>query len=382
MKILYLHLGILPHKNIGAVVDIVEKHFPQAPFWAQLPNFSAIEGQFLQFLVNIPGIKSDVSKKRKYIDTNSYLYQSRSVEIIKDYDELSLEILKKYKPNSVFFENFLRIIELNKPKFAKGQVYGPISIGLLLSDEKGTPIIENGKVMDLILKSICLQCIAQICEMKNVCPQIAPYIFVEEPEICKVISSEKGRKVRKKYLSMLKTISLAIKNNGGIPVFHSPHCHDWSLAIEAGFEVLSFNTDSQFVTLLNPNIRLDHYLNAGNKLAWNLLPSDVEELMKTSVNDLFTKYTEEVNRLKSFYKLHKGLIISNSILTVGDPAGFSEPASAKAINLIKGLADRIEQEAAKINQEDNNWWQSVFMIGFNYAKESFNCFRVSFYHNT
>ena len=354
MEILCLHLGILPHKNIGAVVDIVEKHFHNTPFWAQLPNFSAIEGQFLQFLVNIPGIKSDITGKKKYLDTKSYIYQSRSIEILKDYDELSLEILKKYRPNSVFFENFLRIIEQNKPLYAKGQIYGPISIGLLLPDETGAPILENGKVMELILKSICLQCIAQICEMKNVSPTITPYIFVEEPELCKVISSEKGRQVRKKYLSMLKTISSAIKDNGGIPVFHSAHCHDWSLAIEAGFEVLSFNTDSQFVTLLNSNIRLDQFLNAGHKLAWNILPSDVEELMNTNIHSLFTKYIEEVNRLKVFYKIHKGLILNNSILTIGDPAGFSEAASEKAISLIKGLADRIEQEAARVSDEDNN----------------------------
>ena len=101
MEILCLHLGILPHKNIGAVVDIVEKYFPQTPFWAQLPNFSPVEGQFLQFLVNIPGIKSDLLGKKKFLDTKSYLYQSRSVEIIKDFDELTLDILKKYRPKSL-----------------------------------------------------------------------------------------------------------------------------------------------------------------------------------------------------------------------------------------------------------------------------------------
>ena len=197
MEILCLHLGILPHKNIGAVVNIVEKHFPQAPFWAQLPNFSAIEGQFLEFLINIPGIKTDVTKKKKYLDTKSYLYKSRNMEVLKDYDELSLEVLKKYKPNSVFFENFLRIIEQYKPKSAKVQIYGPISIGILLADETGSPILHNLKVMDLVVKSLCLQCISQICEIKNVSPTITPYIFVEEPEICKVISSEKGLRSRK-----------------------------------------------------------------------------------------------------------------------------------------------------------------------------------------
>lgn len=353
MEILCLHLGILPHKNIGAVVDIVEKYFPQTPFWAQLPNFSPVEGQFLQFLVNIPGIKSDLLGKKKFLDTKSYLYQSRSVEIIKDFDELTLDILKKYRPNSVFFENFLQIIDQHKPLYAKGQIYGPVSIGLLLTDETGAPIIENGKVIDLILKSICLQIIAQICEMKNVSPAITPYIFVEEPEICKVIAPEKGIRKRKKILSMLKTVAKTIKDNGGIPVFHSANCHDWSLPIEAGFEVLSFNTDSQFVTLLNSNIRLDNYLNAGNKLAWNLLPSDIQELMQTDVQSLFVKFMEEVNRLRDFYKLHKSLILSHSILTIGDPAAFSEPASEKAISLIKNLADRIEQEAARANEEEN-----------------------------
>ena len=67
----------------------------------------------------------------------------------------------------------------------------------------------------------------------------------------------------------------------------------------------------------------------------------------------FVKFMEEVNRLRDFYKLHKSLILSHSILTIGDPAAFSEPASEKAISLIKNLADRIEQEAARANEEEN-----------------------------
>ena len=102
-----------------------------------------------------------------FLDTKSYLFKSRSTEILQDFDELSLDKLEKYRPNSVFFDYFLRVLHELKPKYAKGQIFGPLSLGLLLADEMGVPVIENRKAMDIIAKSVCLQVVAQICEMKK-----------------------------------------------------------------------------------------------------------------------------------------------------------------------------------------------------------------------
>ena len=157
METACLHLGILPHKNINAVVDIISKYFSDIPFWAQLPNYSSVEGKFLQFLTPIPGVKNDLLKKKYYIDTQSYTFQTKIPGILKDYNDITIEKLEKYKPNSVFFDYFLRIIDEYKPKYAKGQIIGPITMGLLLTDETGTPAIENHKVMDVITKACILK---------------------------------------------------------------------------------------------------------------------------------------------------------------------------------------------------------------------------------
>ena len=164
MEIPVLHLGILPHKNINAVVDIVTKYFKDIPFWAQLPNYAPVEGQFQQYLTIIPGVKSDVLGKRCYLDTKSYLYRSRGVSVLKDFDDINLATLKSYRPNSVFFDYFLRIIDEQKPQYAKGQIMGALSLGLLLRDDSGVPVIENRKAMDIILKAVCMQIISQIAD--------------------------------------------------------------------------------------------------------------------------------------------------------------------------------------------------------------------------
>lgn len=348
-----LHLGILPHKSINAVVDIVSKYFPEAPFWAQMPNYAPIEGQFQQFVTGIPGVKTDVLGKKCYLDTRSYLYQSRSTEILKDFEDLSIATLSKYKPNSVFFDYFLRILDEQNPIHAKGQVVGPLSLGILLRDESGSPVIENRKAMDVIIKLICLQVIAQICEMKTVIPAIVPYIFIEEPEINRAHSSEVPARNRKRILSILKTVAKVIKDNGAIPVFHSNACSDWSLPIDAGFEVLSFNAETQFVTILSTNIKLDKFLNSGGKLAWGIIPSSPEMIKQADLFSLFNHFIELVTRLKNFYKIHKSLILNNSLVTVGMNAEmFTDNISEKAIVLAKQLADKISQEAANTDIDD------------------------------
>lgn len=348
-----LHLGILPHKSINAIVDIVSKYFPDTPFWAQMPNYAPSEGQFQQFVSGIPGVKNDVLGKKCYLDTRSYLYQSRSKEILKDYEDLSLSTLNKYKPNSVFFDYFLRILEEQKPKHAKGQIVGPISLGLLLCDETGNPVIENRKAMDIIIKSVCLQMIAQICEMKTIYPAIVPYIFVEEPEINKAYAPEQACRSKKRILSILKSVAKAIKENGAIPVFHSNACQDWSLPISAGFEVLSFNAETQFVTIMSNSVKMDKFLNSGGKLAWGLIPSNPEIITHTDTFGLFNHFLELVTRLKNFYKIHKSLILNNSLVTVGmNSAVFTDTVSEKAIILARQLADRISQEAISSDVEE------------------------------
>lgn len=353
MEIPCLHLGIMPHKNINAVVDIVVKHFHKYPFWAQMPNYASLEGQFQQFVSGIPGVKTDVLKKKCYLDTKSYLYQTRSKEILKDFEDLSLTKLSKYRPNSVFFDYFLRILDEQKPAFAKGQIVGPLSIGLLLADESGFPVIENRKAMDIIVKSVALQIISQICEMKSICPSLTPYIFVEEPEINKAPLEENAGRSKKRILSILKNLAKVIKDNGAIPVFHSNSCHDWSLPINAGFEVLSFNAETQFVTLLNTNIKMDKFLMSGGKIAWGLLPSDPEQIKQADVCSIFNHYMEFVSRFKNFYKLHKSLILNHSIVTVGmNSEDFTDTISEKSIILGNLLADKISQEAAATEGEE------------------------------
>ncbi len=346
MSISCLHLGVLPHKNINAVVDVISKYFSDVPFWAQLPNYSSVEGSFLQFLTPIPGVKNDILKKKYYLDTKSYIYETRSSGIVKDFEELSFNKLKKYRPNSVFFDYFLRVIDEYKPQYAKGQIIGPITLGLLLADESGTPVIENLKAMDLLIKSSCMQIISQICEMKSIYPVVKPFIFVDEPELGKAVVPDNTFRSRRKILSILKTMVKTIRDNGGIPVISSSTCLDWSVPIEAGFDIISINPDAQFVALLNKNLKLDKFLNSGKKIAWNILPNSIEGIKNSDVHSLFTKYMDLVMRLKNFHKLHRSLILLNSIVTVGNyDSNITDTVAEKSIVLAKSLADRIQQEA-------------------------------------
>ncbi len=353
MDISCLHLGILPHKNVNAVVDIISKYFSDIPFWAQLPSYSPVEGQFLQFLSQIPGIKHDLLKRKYYIDTKSYVFQTRSPGILKDFDDVTIEKLKKYRPNSVFFDYFLRIIEEYKPKYAKGQITGPITSGLLLSDETGMPVIENHKVMDLIVKSCCLQCISQICEMKTIYPAVTPIIFVDESELGKAYEPENACRSEKAILTILKKVTKSIKENGGIPAIISKSCTDWNYAIKSGFEIITISPETQFVTLLNKELKLNNFLNSGGKLCWNMVPGNAEQLKNIDVQVLFNLYTEYITRLKNFHKIHRSLIISNSLIMAGNnSAVLNDTLSEKAITLGIALADKIQQESITPIEEE------------------------------
>ena len=65
----------MPHKEIGAALDLIFEYLPIIPFWPQLPKRDIREGMVAQFSENLPCLK--VARDGLFFDGS---YQEKALE--------------------------------------------------------------------------------------------------------------------------------------------------------------------------------------------------------------------------------------------------------------------------------------------------------------
>ena len=75
----------------------------------------------------------------------------------------------------------LELLKGKKPLLIKGQIAGPITLGLSLLDEKKIPILYDPNLKEMLLKIIASKARWQEKEFRKVAPEAETLIFFDEP---------------------------------------------------------------------------------------------------------------------------------------------------------------------------------------------------------
>lgn len=269
-----LAIGSLPCNNLDKAMEIVKKDFNNIPFWPQLTNISKKEDMLIQFS-----------------DEMSSFY-------------------------SVSFNKFLELIKETKPKYAKGQITGPFTLSLVLQTQD-------------VIERLTQKALWQINEIKKVSPHTIPIIFIDEPSLSNLKS--------KPPVKMIKSISDRIKENGGMSGLHCCGNCDWTIALNAGIDIISFDAYSYIGTLGD---EIKTFLAYGGKIAWGIVPTkDKMALESANLNKMIEVFENGVKYLTK-KGIDEKIIIENSLITPSCGAGsLSEELAEKAMNLTKQLSE-------------------------------------------
>ena len=80
LKGLATGVGSLPHKEIGAALDLIFAYLPSIPFWPQLPKRDIREGMVAQFSENLPCLK--VARDGLFFDGSYLMFCINNLAII------------------------------------------------------------------------------------------------------------------------------------------------------------------------------------------------------------------------------------------------------------------------------------------------------------
>jgi methionine synthase II (cobalamin-independent) len=224
---------------------------------------------------------------------------------------------------------------LSHPETMKGQITGPVSFGLCITDINGQGIVYDETLAEAAARLLRLKAKWQENFLRRITR--TTIIFVDEP-----------------YFTSLGTAFVALSNErvarlleevlGGLSGVKGIHCcgsTDWSLLLSAPIDVLSFDAYNYADSLACYPANVKAFLEKGGNIAWGIVPNDEDALADESLSSLYDRFGEVIAPFTrdgiSFRQ-----ITAQSLLTPScGLASLSTDAAVQALELLKGLSDKI-----------------------------------------
>ena len=147
-------IGSMPHVEPREACSLLLKYLSEIPAWPQLPKKSFLENMYVQFSEGFPGVA--VEGDRIWVDRSRDL--SKPLEqFYSAYLENRMEHGKTSAKYAAGLHAFLEQGKGKGRKAVKGQVTGPISFGLSVTDQNRRPLLYDEVLADAIAKHLKLK---------------------------------------------------------------------------------------------------------------------------------------------------------------------------------------------------------------------------------
>ncbi|MEW6232346.1 MAG: methionine synthase [Chloroflexota bacterium] len=339
LNLLATGIGSLPHSDPEAACRLVIQNFPEIPSWPQLPRRSFKENMYVQFSEGFPGVVLDEANERIWVD--------RSVDLNPGLEEL----YSAYLENDVSFAAVspeygagLAWLPLEmaasqvQPRAVKGQVTGPISWGLTVTDENRRPVLYDETLADAAVKLLRLKAGWLEGELRKIHPSTV--VFVDEPYLS-AFGSAFISLSREQVVSYLGEVFGAIQGLKGV------HCcgnTDWSILASTAVDVINFDAYSyaESLALYPEDVRA--FLARGGAIAWGIVPADNEQAVwRESVESLMGRLQAAMNLLIK-KGVHQDDILAACLVTSScGLRGLSPAAAERALSLVAGVAKALRE---------------------------------------
>ena len=327
-------IGSMPHTDPVKACNLITRFLKDIPAWPQLPRRSYKEGMAVQFSQGFPGI----------VENENGVYVDRSLDIDKPLEALYSAYLDndcdKYPVGAEYAAGLYELVARTdlQPQAVKGQVTGPISWGLSVTDDSKRAVLYDEILSDAAAKLLRLKAGWQ----ENMLGRLSAntITFIDEPSMASYGSA---------FFSLPKenVIGLLEEVLGGIRGINGIHCcgnTDWSLILGTSTDVLSFDTYNYAESLTLYPAEVKRFLDRGGAVAWGIVPNSEDSLNKESVASLKERLEEAMapftrHEIPFRQLIEQGLVTPSCSLSY-----MSEDAAARTLELLADLSKEIRKE--------------------------------------
>ena len=326
-------MGSMPHTDPIEACSLVAKFLPEIPAWPQLPKRSFLENMYAQFSDGFPGVV--IEGDRVYVDRSKDLDEPLE-QLYNTYLENRIERYAISPDHAAGLHTLLEV-ELRSPFGVKGQVTGPVTWGLTVTDENRRPVLYDDTLADALAKHLHMKAAWEERELKAISPNTI--IFVDEPYMASVgsafVSLAEGQ-----VKGLLEEVFAGITGLKGV------HCcgnTDWPMLLATNLDILSFDAYNYGYTIALYPKEVKSFLERGGVIAWGIVANDEQALKGETVKSLIDRLEDGMGALD-----RKG--VSFRLLTercLVTPAcgldSLSEEAAAWALECLAGVSKELRK---------------------------------------
>jgi methionine synthase II (cobalamin-independent) len=327
-------IGSMPQTDPDAACAQVARYLKEIPCWPQLPRRDFKENMYAQYSQGFPGITL----------TGDKIYVDRAKDLDKDLERLYTAYLEndftKYAISADYAAGLHAFLALKNlaPLAVKGQVTGPVTWGLTVTDSDGKAVIYDDILGDAVAKFLRLKAGWQEQELKRLSANTI--IFVDEPYMASFGSVSVP-------LSAEKVASLIEEVFRGIEGLKGVHCcgnTDWSVLLGTSLDILSFDTYNYAESLSLYPKEVKGFLERGGAISWGIVPNDQESVVKETPASLKDRLEEAMapftrNGVQFKQLLHQSLLTPSCTLASLD----TSDAAAHSLELLAELSQTMRK---------------------------------------
>jgi len=342
-------IGSLPGEDPRAAVGLVLKYFPEIPHWPQLPRRGPVEHFVHQFLDPLFRLGLLVEEGgRVYLATRRPDWAERLTEFYTVYlaleagDEGALDFFAVPPEAAAGLYTFVQGAAGGEFEMVKGQVAGPLTVGLNLRDADGRVAYYRDELRELLVHALVGHVRWQVRLLSGLGRPVL--LFVDEPGVGVYGQFGYITITRERIVADLAAVLTGIRTQGAHTGVHSCAACDWSLVFEAGPDVVSVDAYGFFRSLLPYAAQLGDFLRRGGVVAWGIVPTS-EAALGESVATLLARLRGQWSELST-----RGtpwtVLRRQALITPACGTGLLEPAVAEEIyRLTAGVARAVRAES-------------------------------------
>ena len=214
----------------------------------------------------------------------------------------------------------------------KGQVTGPITWGMTVTDENRRPVLYDETAADAVVKLLNMKARWQEKKLREFSDNTI--IFLDEPYMSS-IGSALVSIPREHVIELLEGAFDGIKGLKGI------HCcgnTDWSLILDTSVDIVSFDAYTYSHTIALYQEALEKFLDGGGILAWGIVPHEEKAVNNEAVSTLLDRLTDAMAGIER-KGIKRNKIIEQSLLTPACGLGaVSEEVAEHTLSMLSELS--------------------------------------------
>ncbi len=328
--------GSMPHTDPAKACSLVNHYLKDIPVWPQLPKRSFLENMYVQYSEGFPGVVIEENK----------IYVDRSQDLDKPLEKLYAAYLEndvdKYPISAEYaagLHSFLSLTDLS-PLAVKGQITGPVTWGLTVTDDSRRAIIYDDVLGDAVAKLLKLKASWQEKALSQISKNTI--IFVDEPYMAAFGSVGVS-------LSKERIINLLDEVFSGISGLKGVHCcgnTDWSVLLETSTDIVNFDAYNYAQSFSLYPAEVKKFLDRKGTIAWGIVPDNEESLAKETVASLKDRLEEAMAPFT-----RKGIrfkqLIEQGLLTPSCGLGVmaTDEAAARVLELLADLSTQMRNRS-------------------------------------